>query len=103
MDVKIDVFRDRRALPGNGFVNARGNGSISGRVYARSGVKNCDVFNALGNVMTNDGRNVVSYVWLGVNGYARLRQCTFRTVRVDWMQTSNPFGTKWIRKRRNER
>ena len=75
--VTIDVPRDRRAFAGNGFANARGNGSISGWVHARSGVKNCDVFNALGNVMTNGGRNVVSYVWLGVSGYVLLRQCTF--------------------------
>ena len=77
--VTIDVPRDGRAFAGNGFANAQGNGSISGWVYARSGVKNCDV-------MTNGGRNVVSSVRLGVSGYVLLRQCTFRTVRVDWMR-----------------
>ena len=46
--VTTDVPRDGRAFAGNGFANARGNGSISGWVYARSGVKNCDVFNAMG-------------------------------------------------------
>ena len=75
--VTIDVPRDGRAFAGNGFANARGNGSISGWVHARSGVKNCHVFNALGNDKTNGGRNVVSYVQLGVSGYNLLRQCTF--------------------------
>ena len=75
--VTIDVPRDGRAFAGNGFAKARGNGSISGWFHARSGVKNWDVFNALGNFMTNGGGNVVSYVRLGVSGYVLLRQCTF--------------------------